>query len=227
MDIFTLEAMHGVSANHVCDVVGERRGVLLTKGTACAFLNMQKAAMKDGLELHIASGFRDFARQNLIYSDKFEGRRVVLDKNERPLDIVAMTTEQKIRAILYFSAIPGLSRHHWGTDIDVYASNLLVKNEELDLTNKIYADGAQSRLTKWLDKFMGDFGFFRPYAQAGVIAKELWHLSFAQEADIFLSLLDVDEAVNFCQQKKILGGSDLEYIIRTEFDARFMIGYKF
>lgn len=218
-----LDELHGLSEHHVVGVEGERAGVRLTPKTGAAFIKMREAALKDGLELHVASGFRDFARQNLIYTGKFDGVRQVLDRNEEPLDISHMSEEEKVRAILYFSAIPGLSRHHYGTDIDVFAANLLAPREELDLTNRLYGTGNQRPLTKWLEKYMADFGFFRPYVHDGLTASELWHISYAPEADVYTKMLTTDEAVSFVEAHNLRGTRALTDILKAEFTSRFKI----
>lgn len=218
-----LDELHGLSEHHVGAVEGERAGVRLTPKTGAAFIKMREAALKDGLELHVASGFRDFARQNLIYTGKFDGVRQVLDRNEEPLDISHMSEEEKVRAILYFSAIPGLSRHHYGTDIDVFAANLLAPGEELDLTNRLYGTGNQRPLTKWLEKYMADFGFFRPYVHDGLTASELWHISYAPEADVYTKMLTLAEAVSFVEAHNLRGARALTDILKAEFTSRFKI----
>src|SRR5690606_23241791 len=73
-------------------------------------------ARRAGFDLAIASGFRDYRRQLAIWNDKADGRRPLLDEHGEPLDAGALAPWPLARAILRWSALPGASRHHWGSD---------------------------------------------------------------------------------------------------------------
>jgi LAS superfamily LD-carboxypeptidase LdcB len=89
-----------------------------------------------------------------------------------------------VDAILCWSAIPGGSRHHWGSDLDVMDAAALPPGYQVQLLTSEYApDGVFARLTAWLDANMGRFGFFRPYgSDRGGAGIEPWHLSYAPVA---------------------------------------------
>ena len=94
-----------------------------------------------------------------------------------------------MRAILRYSAIPGTSRHHWGTDLDVYDAAALPADYRLQLSPQEVAPGGLfDPLHRWLDERMAagaSQGFFRPYARdSGGVAPERWHLSFAPLAQV-------------------------------------------
>ena len=85
-----------------------------------------------------------------------------------------------IDAILTWSALPGASRHHWGSDIDVIDAAALGPGARAQLVAEEFAPGGRfERLNGWLDSNMGRFGFFRPYATVqgrsptGALASEL------------------------------------------------------
>lgn len=217
-----LNIIHGISSDHLVHYSDK---ILLTKKTLDAFKTMANAAKNEAnLDLDIASGYRDFARQNIIYSEKFNGTRKVLDPNENILDISNFTPYQKIKAILYFSAIPGLSRHHFGTDIDIYAKNLLGSDNKLDLTNIEYSQGPQAPLTQWLNENLSKYGFFRPYSKSSKnFANELWHISFYEEANLYTEIITLDESINFIKNQNLLGSFELEQILTEEFEERFKI----
>ncbi|SPY94009.1 D-alanyl-D-alanine carboxypeptidase [Proteus mirabilis] len=69
-----------------------------------------------------ASFIRSFERQLAIWNGKFEGTRPVLDAESQPIDIQTLSEGQRCEAILKWSALPGASRHHWGTEIDFLRS---------------------------------------------------------------------------------------------------------
>ena len=144
---------------------------------------LQRAAAAAGFDLAVASGARSFDRQLAIWNDKAEGRRPVLDDAGRPLDLTAMTAAARVRAILRFSALPGTSRHHWGTDVDVYDRAALPPNYRLQLTPAECAPGGVlGEFHDWLSNHLAShFDFHRPYKSESVrgVAAEPWHLSHA------------------------------------------------
>jgi LAS superfamily LD-carboxypeptidase LdcB len=77
-------------------------------------------ARRAGFDLRIASAWRSFERQRDIFNAKIRGERAVLDDADRPVDLSRLSEREVVHAILRFSALPGASRHHWGTDLDVF-----------------------------------------------------------------------------------------------------------
>ncbi len=149
-----------------------------------AFLAMKDAAALAGIELFACSSFRDFERQQRIWNQKWQGERVLLDREGRALDAHQLSDAERMEAILRWSAIPGGSRHHWGSDVDVADLKVMPSGYEVQLTPEEYAaDGIFSRLSAWLDDNMSTYGFFRPYRNdRGGVAPEPWHLSYAPVA---------------------------------------------
>lgn len=146
------------------------------------FRALRADAREAGFELSIHSGFRDFERQLSIWNRKASGELAVLDSEAEPLDIRALTERELVFAILRWSALPGASRHHWGTDVDVFDEAARPEGYEVDLTpGEVGAGGMFGPLHDWLDGCIAAgraHGFFRPYDQdRGGIAPERWHLS--------------------------------------------------
>src|SRR5574344_1087163 len=163
----------------------------LLPATAQAFCQMQQAARADGLDLALASSYRSFARQQLIWDEKFQGLRPVLDEQSKPLDIRTWGDLARIKAILRWSALPGTSRHHWGSDMDVYSPSLLPAGASLRLEPWEYeAGGYFAELSHWLTHNMARFGFYRPFADdQGGVAIEPWHLSHGTDSIRMAALL--------------------------------------
>lgn len=113
----------------------------LQQDTLFAFQNLQQSAVKNGFNLQPASSFRDFQRQQQIWNEKFSGERKVHDDNGNALNLTALSEWQKAQAILRWSALPGGSRHHWGTEIDIFDPDLLPTNQKLQLEPWEYAKG--------------------------------------------------------------------------------------
>lgn len=215
--------IHGLTEEHLVSFPGAPN-VKLTPGAAAAFGDMRREALKDGINLRAASAFRSFERQKLIFSEKMTGKRPVLDRNENPLDIRTLSPRDLVRAILVFSAIPGLSRHHYGTDIDVYDPDLIPEGGTLELTNREYRSGPEAPVTRWLDSRMGEFGFFRPYTDDTANASgELWHISYAPDADVITMGVSEEESRSFILNSDLPGKEILAENIGNEFTRRFRI----
>ena len=158
---------------------------LLHEHAAAPFLNMCRAAQADGFEIEAVSGYRDFQRQLAIWNGKFAGDRPLYDAAGDVLDAASMTPAQRVEAILTWSALPGASRHHWGTDVDLIDRRALAPGYRVVLSAAEFtAGGPFAALHQWLEQNAGRFGFFFPYRGilSGVQA-EPWHLSFAPVAD--------------------------------------------
>jgi LAS superfamily LD-carboxypeptidase LdcB len=145
-----------------------------------AFLDMRRAATKEGIDLVPVSSFRDFAAQAAIWNEKFGGRRALFDRAGIELDAAKLSPEQIVDAILCWSAVPGASRHHWGTEVDVIDRAAVEPGARVRLLPEEYVSGPFARLDRWLTDNQGRFRFFRPYAtDRGGVAPEPWHLSYA------------------------------------------------
>jgi LAS superfamily LD-carboxypeptidase LdcB len=170
----------GRVATHVRDVADPP--CVLHPRTAEALLSMRAEAKQAGIDLYVVSAYRDFNRQLAIWSAKFNGRRPLLDPSGAALDHAKLHESALIDAILIWSALPGASRHHWGSEVDVLDAAALGPGERAQLLAQEYAPGGRfERLNGWLDSNIGRFGFFRPYATwQGGVRPEPWHLSYAE-----------------------------------------------
>ncbi|MBB3047886.1 LAS superfamily LD-carboxypeptidase LdcB [Litorivivens lipolytica] len=151
---------------------------------ADAFSRLQVRARSAGFDLQPVSCFRSFERQLAIWNAKANGSRAVLDADGKPLSREQFSDWQWVEAILRWSALPGASRHHWGTDLDVYDAAAVAPDYAVQLTpTEVNARGPFAPLHSWLDEQIAagnSEGFFRPYARdKGGVAPERWHLSFA------------------------------------------------
>lgn len=173
----------GRTRTHVVDLAAMACAV--HKHTLAPFLSLRRAALREGIDLEIASGFRDFDRQLTIWNEKFSGARPLYDAAGQPLDAAALPPAARIEAILRWSALPGASRHHWGTDVDLIDRKPIAAGHRLRLTPDEYELGGPFEpLAAWLDRHAARFGFFRPFrgVLSGVQA-EPWHYSFAPVAE--------------------------------------------
>ncbi|GAM62030.1 D,D-carboxypeptidase family protein [Vibrio ishigakensis] len=168
----------GLCDSHLRELQLPEQKVLAHQDVANDLQAFVEAAYTEGFEFSIASGFRDFQRQKAIWDGKFSGERPIQDSQGNPLDTKSLSPEQKLKAILRWSALPGGSRHHWGTDFDVYAKNHLPQDTQLQLEPWEYLTGHQKHFYVWLKENALRFGFFFPYQEdRGGVAVEPWHIS--------------------------------------------------
>ena len=138
-----------------------------------------RAAAYAGIELAAVSAFRGFEAQLALWNAKWRGERPVLDRAGKPIDLSGLTPAARVSAILAWSALPGASRHHWGTEFDVIDRAALPPGYRVLLIPAEYAAGGPfQRLGTWLDRELPGLGFHRPYRRdRGGVAPEPWHLS--------------------------------------------------
>lgn len=185
-----IEVLLGKTTDHLVPLEGTK--FLLHKQMIQDFLRLQRAAEEAGFRLEIASAFRSYERQLLIWNAKARGERSLLDNDGRELEFSALSPEEIIFAILRWSALPGSSRHHWGTDIDVFDANTQSLEEVKLVPAESEAGGPAAGLHDWLDSQITQneaFNFYRPYkTDRGGVAPERWHLSYYPLSNRFLGL---------------------------------------
>jgi LAS superfamily LD-carboxypeptidase LdcB len=132
-------------------------GSMLRKEALQRFLEMREAAKKAGVTLTVVSALRTFDQQKGIWERKWSERTHIADPAARARDIMKV------------SSMPGTSRHHWGTDVDLNA-----------LTNSYFDVEPGRSAYAWLLRNAGQFGFCQVYT-AGRPAgyeEERWHWSY-------------------------------------------------
>ena len=168
---------------------------------------MRAAAMREGIDLGVFSAFRDFDAQARIWNLKYSGDRPLYDAHGTEIDYETLTEEDRIQCILNWSALPGASRHHWGTDLDVYDRAAMPAGYRLRMLPEEFGPGGVfDRLGTWLEANIARFDFFRPYARYnGGMFSEPWHLSYAPLSTPALEALTPDVVEEAVAQSAILG----------------------
>ncbi|MBP6122288.1 MULTISPECIES: M15 family metallopeptidase [Providencia] len=202
--MITIEMLTGRSTDHLVTLDGNHR---LQFNATKAFLAMQQAAAKAGFKLQSASAFRDFSRQLLIWNEKFSGKRPVLDKHSQPIDICSLSEGELCETILHWSALPGASRHHWGTEIDIYDPLRIPAGQTLQLEPWEYETGGYfAELNSWMTDNMATFDFYRPFtAKDAGVADEPWHISYWPLSHEAEQLLTPEVIKTVLLQEDILG----------------------
>jgi D-alanyl-D-alanine carboxypeptidase len=132
------------------------------------FIKMYESAKKDGISIRVISATRPFHHQKSIWEAKWNGKRQV-DGKMLPSN---MEPKQKAMKILRWSSMPGTSRHHWGTDIDLN-----------DLNNAYFEKGQGKKIYEWLTANASTYGFCQVYSPKGNsrphgYEEEKWHWSY-------------------------------------------------
>lgn len=146
---------------------GSAKGAYLRKETYEAFIRMAEAAKADGVNLVIISATRNYFQQKAIWERKWMAEASI--KNEA----------DRAKKILLFSSMPGTSRHHWGTDMDLN-----------DLNNEYFDSGEGLKIYEWLNAHAHEYGFCQPYTskvngRTGY-EEERWHWSYTPLSIPFL-----------------------------------------
>jgi LAS superfamily LD-carboxypeptidase LdcB len=169
-----------------------RKGFYLRKEAYDAFVKMYDAALKDGIKLSILSAFRSFNEQKEIWEGKWTGKVLYYGKN-----IASSYPDpvERSKYVLKYSSMPGTSRHHWGTDMDMNSLEL-----------SYYKTDAGKKLYKWLTDNAFKFGFCQPYtakdtARTNGYEEEKWHWSYLPLSLIYLQQykdkISYDDLVGF------------------------------
>jgi LAS superfamily LD-carboxypeptidase LdcB len=181
----------GQSEGHLCSPAeAEGLGALVHADTVASLAALRDAAAEAGFELEILSGFRGFRRQASIWNRKASGKIPVLDSHGVAMDIGRLSERDLVFAILRWSALPGASRHHWGTDVDVFDAKARPPGYEVELIPaEVDPGGMFGPLHAWLDDRIAagaSHGFFRPYDRDREgVAPERWHLSHGPIASAY------------------------------------------
>lgn len=188
----------GQDESHLCSADdASTLGTSVHREVIEPLLELRAAAATEGFTLALDSGFRSFDRQLSIWNRKASGQRAVLDSDARPIDINTLAPGELVFAILRWSALPGASRHHWGTDIDVFDSAAMPDGYQVELIPaEVNRGGMFAPFHEWLDGRIANrtsFGFFRPYDRdRNGVAPERWHLSYAPLASLYLQQTSPD-----------------------------------
>lgn len=195
----------GRARTHVVDLTEPRCS--LHYETVASLLAMKDAAARAGIDLAVASSFRDFDSQLAIWNRKWAGERPLFDRQGASLDRSRISDSDMVDTILTWSAIPGGSRHHWGSDIDVIDAAAIPDGYTVQLLPAEFApDGIFGALARWLETNMHRFGFFRPYrTDRGAVMPEPWHLSYYPIASAALESLSLSMLRQVLESSSIAG----------------------
>ena len=161
------------------------------------FKQMQNDAKKEGIEIEIVSGYRSYEKQKSIWNNKYNKnfeRRIFGIKN--------------INRIIQYSTLPGTSRHHWGTDIDIIDKRFIPKGDLL-IEKNYTENGIYSELFSWMKKNSNKYGFYLVYDDSPErkgFKFEPWHYSYKPLSVEFLQrFIDRNLLFKITQDSSLLG----------------------
>ena len=184
-------------------------GIQLRKEAHDAFLAMKKAAYSDGIDIKIVSSYRNFYRQESIWERKY-----IKYTEEDGLEPLAA-----IDKIIEYSTIPGTSRHHWGTDINMIDGYQKTGGDVL-VPEKFETGGPFEDFKKWMDENSRKFDFHIVYTndpKRRGFKYEPWHYSYAP---IAIPMLTAYRKLNIVQLLR-----DEEFYGSEHFTTGFIKNY--
>lgn len=181
------------------DIVGDSYTSRMHKATKKAFNKMKAAAAEENIKIEVVSAYRSFQRQKEIFERKY-----------RQFTSQGLSSGKAIEKIIEYSTIPGTSRHHWGTDIDIIDANAPRPSHVL-MPEHFHGTGPFCKLKMWLDEHATTFGFFEVYTDNGNrkgFKYEPWHFSFAPiSIPMLKSFQETIDVKNMLSEEKILGNA--------------------
>lgn len=189
----------------------DRAGMYLRKDAYEAFKKMHSAAQKEGVSLKIISAARNFDVQKGIWEAKWNGSRI-LSNGQNAAKAYPVAKDRALK-ILEYSAMPGASRHHWGTDIDLN-----------NLSDQWFLQGEGKKIYAWLVKNAANFGFCQPYSAKNELRpegynEEKWHWSYMPISKKLTTL-----AQNKMKDSMITGFSGAETATEIGVVGKYVLG---
>lgn len=190
-DNYSIETLTGKSSP---ELLGD--GIGLQKEAYDSFLKMKADAKKQGIEIQVASGYRNFSRQKSIWNRKYKS---YTDQGMSPLDAM--------EKIIAYSTYPGTSRHHWGTDIDIIDAAATYSGSVLD-PDKFEGDGPFRKLKIWMDNNANTYGFYLVYTNnpnRKGFNYEPWHYSYRPISKPMLDAYKMLDIAKIIKSENLLG----------------------
>ena len=173
-----------------------------------AYERMRQAAAKEGIDIKVVSAHRSYNRQREIWNAKY-----------KTLTLQGLPAKDAIQEIITYSTLPGTSRHHWGTDIDII-DNANPQSGDVLLAEKFYGDGPSSALRSWMNRNAADYGFLEVYTDhpnRKGFAHEPWHYTYHSLSKAYLEVLINQVISEIAKDEQLLG--------REFLDAEFFESY--
>ena len=187
------------------DLIGKGNPTMVGKDykllpeVAKQFELMKSEAQKAGFKIHVVSSYRNYTYQNGIWERKYKANQAK-----------KIAAKQNIDKIIEYSTIPGTSRHHWGTDLDIIDATKGIPSDPLN-EKHFNVGGSMHKFKLWLDENASKYGFYLVYTD-NINRKgfkyEPWHFTYKA---ISKPMLDEYKKLNIkkvLQENKLLGSDN-------------------
>ncbi len=202
-----MNLLYGEPNEFITQIPVAGKDIQLHRDVIAPLIQLEEALSAANLPIVIISTWRSFDYQCSLWNNKWLGHRPLLDRDSQPLTSAQLSDHEKFNALCHWSAIPGTSRHHWGTDFDIFLKAPIKNGYSVQLTPEEFApQGVCAELEHWLNDHLEEFGFYRPYQNdRGGVAPEPWHISYFALADNCLQKLRATEAARKIMQSNLQG----------------------
>ncbi len=200
---------YGGANTRLVEIDFEQQTILCDNNVQNDLIALLQKAKNDGVALSIISHWRSYEHQTNIWANKWSGNRTLMSQDSTPLDSDVLDDQAKFNAIAHWSALPGTSRHHWGTDFDVFMQAPIENGYRVQLTPEEFSENGPSfALESWLTENLELFGFYRPYQIfKGGVAVEPWHISYRKIANDYFKQISHKELQQVYQAFPFIGSS--------------------
>lgn len=173
-----------------------KKGIYLRNEALDAFKKMFYSAKECGINLMIISASRNFDYQKGIWERKWKDGK-----------FIKYFGADRAKAIMKYSSMPGTSRHHWGTDIDLN-----------NLNDSYFLSGDGKKVYDWLSTHANSFGFYQTYTSKDSgrtgYEEEKWHWSYMPVAKQLL--IDYNNSVTYDDISNFNGSESAENLKAIE-----------
>lgn len=187
------------------DLIGKGNPTMVGKDykllpeVAKQFELMKSEAQKAGFKIHVVSSYRNYTYQNGIWERKYKANQAK-----------KIGAKQNVDKIIEYSTIPGTSRHHWGTDLDIIDATKGIPSDPLN-EKHFNVGGSMHKFKLWLDENASKYGFYLVYTD-NVNRKgfkyEPWHFTYKAISKPMLNEYKKLNIKKVLQENKLLGSDN-------------------
>jgi LAS superfamily LD-carboxypeptidase LdcB len=156
-----------------------------------ALEKMLADALKKGVRIEVVSAYRSFDHQNKLWKRKYLKYRKL-----------GYSVKKAVNKIVEYTAIPGTSRHHWGTEVDL--RDYKRRHTPSLRSNK------NSTYEKWMHENAHKYGFYLVYTNNKFrtgYKYESWHYSYRELSNPLLKEYQKLNLYSVLRKENILGKS--------------------
>lgn len=180
-----------------------------------AWHDLRADAIKAGLDPWLSSSYRSFKAQLAIWNKKY---------TECSATVTGI--EEIVKEVMQYTAIPGTSRHHWGTDFDITDGLGYFQHEPL--THAQYTLGGEYQyLNYWLEQNAHKYQIYQVYTRdkdRKGFRYEPWHYSYRPLAKATLDEVLLSDFGRMQGINQIKGHQVFDHRFWEEYKEHYLLG---